>query len=1757
MLAFVKTDLREMSQDESTQFFDDFNHHIFGMVSSQDVNEKKGGVLAIKCLITGDVVNTTTRISRYSTNLRKMLPSNDVGVMEIAAKTLVKLALLPGWKGAMSFEFDIKRAFEWLNEERNESKRHAAVLVLRELAVAMPTYFYQQVSGFFDHIFNAIRDPKPIIREGAGQALRAALIVTAQRENLMQNSKPQWYKTCYDEVLICFGEVLPQKDKGVTKDDRVHGALIVLNEILRFSNAVWERKYNALKNLQPERIRPATEESSGSFPRFKTPFGLDKWGQSQSQPTYQTTFDPFDRHQPIPSQVQESAVCRQMILENYLEICAKVMEQKQSRSVHVQYTLLQLLPRLAAFNKEVFVRNYLADVIIYLLTTIKQKEKNSNMAFVTIGFVAVAVDKEIEKYLPRIMEILKTTLPPAREATTSKKRPPIDPAIFMCMSLLSHAVKTGIAEDMKELLDPMFSTGLSPALTVCLHELAGNIPYLKREITDGLLKMLSQVLMNKSLSQLGTPKHHLTSQFTGLTMSDSGSADTPTIVLALKTLGNFDFEGHSLLQLVQRCADHFLSHEQQEVRLEAVNTCARLLKNALEQNSNDSTGIYDTLKETVANVLEKLLIVGITDPDPNVRLRVLRCIDDKFDSHLAQPESLSALLVTLNDEVFEIRELAIITIGRLSSMNPAYVMPSLRKTLVQLLTELEHSGMSRNKEQSARMLDHLIVNTPKIISAYMRPILSILVPKLKEPESNPGVVLNVLRAIGDLAEVNGGCEEMDECADQVLAILLDLLSESGSPEKRGVALWTLGQLVGATGRVVTPYHKYPFLIDILINFLKSEQQSYIRRETIRVLGLLGALDPYKHKINKGLIDGQQDAILISISDFKTEDHTDLLTAELLVSLGSQLEEYYPSVAIATLIRILKDPTLSQHHTNVVQAVAFTFQSLGIKCVPYLSQVLPSLLDNIRMADMNLKEFLFTQLSSLIEIVKQHIISYMEDIFKLIKEFWTPGSPLQGTLIILIEKIATALGCEFKVYLSQLMPQILRVFSHDTSKERTVTLKLLEALQKFGNNLDDYLHLIIPPIVKLFDPTDTPLNISIAALDTIHYLAWILDFTDFSSRIIHPLVRILDNNPELRENAMQTLCSLVIQLGKKYLVFVPLVHRVMVKHRISCLDYDKLTMKIQSNTTICLDDEFRLRQAKFKNRSDVGLSSSDTNTIKKLAVNVQDLELAWNAGRRVSKDDWLEWLRRLSIELLKESQSPALRSCKALAQNYPQLLRDLFNAAFVSCWTELREDKKLALSESLKQALMVPDLPEITQTILNLAEFMEHCDDHLPIDTYSLGERAMDCRAYAKALYYKERDFIKSPTSGTIESLILINNKLQQKEAAEGLLEYVLAKSDVINESNIQVRWYEKLHNWDKALAQYEKQLQANPENIESSLGQMRCLEALGEWGDLGTVVKEKWQLIGVEGQVKAGRLAAVAAWGLQDWDRMKEYVKCIPEETQDGAFYRAVLAVHKEDYETAQRLIDQTRDLLDTELTAMAGESYERAYGAMVCVQMLAELEEVIQYKLVPERRETIKNMWWKRLQGGQRSVEDWKRIIQVHSLVVTPHEDVHTWLKYASLCRKSGHMKLSHKTILMLLQTDPSTGVGQVLPVHQPQVAFAYAKHMWMTGEEVRAYEQLKSFVQAFSQHNSRSSENIRDENRRLLARCYMRLGLWQNRVQGLNDDSTQGILSCYKEATNYDPSWYKAWHSWAYMNFKVIQAQKQLAMESSQAEVRNKKTI
>ena len=66
----------------------------------------------------------------------------------------------------------------------------------------------------------------------------------------------------------------------------------------------------------------------------------------------------------------------------------------------------------------------------------------------------------------------------------------VDPTVFTCISMLAKAMGPALYKDVQELLDSMLATGLSPALTAALKDLAVKIPNLKKEIQVGQLAQL-------------------------------------------------------------------------------------------------------------------------------------------------------------------------------------------------------------------------------------------------------------------------------------------------------------------------------------------------------------------------------------------------------------------------------------------------------------------------------------------------------------------------------------------------------------------------------------------------------------------------------------------------------------------------------------------------------------------------------------------------------------------------------------------------------------------------------------------------------------------------------------------------------------------------------------------------------------------------------------------------------------------------------------------------------------------------------------------------------------------------------------------------------------------------------------------------------------------------------------------------------------------------------------------------------------------
>jgi serine/threonine-protein kinase mTOR len=218
--------------------------------------------------------------------------------------------------------------------------------------------------------------------------------------------------------------------------------------------------------------------------------------------------------------------------------------------------------------------------------------------------------------------------------------------------------------------------------------------------------------------------------------------------------------------------------------------------------------------------------------------------------------------------------------------------------------------------------------------------------------------------------------------------------------------------------------------------------------------------------------------------------------------------------------------------------------------------------------------------------------------------------------------------------------------------------------------------------------------------------------------------------------------------------------------------------------------------------------------------------------------------------------------------------------------------------------------------------MEHEEKPLPLEHRMLGEYSLKNLAYAKALHYKELEYFAEASPATIESLISINARLQQHDAAWGSLITAREQYDVTK----QEEWFEKLSRWSDALAVYEEKAAREPNDPKHQLGRIRCYHALGEWDQLSTLITENWSKASPDDRREIAPIAAAAAWSLNDWDMMEDYIGAMRNDSSDRAFYRAILSVHQNQFPKAMMHIAKARDLLDPELTSFDGEGYSRVY---------------------------------------------------------------------------------------------------------------------------------------------------------------------------------------------------------------------------------------
>jgi hypothetical protein len=299
--------------------------------------------------------------------------------------------------------------------------------------------------------------------------------------------------------------------------------------------------------------------------------------------------------------------------------------------------------------------------------------------------------------------------------------------------------------------------------------------------------------------------------------------------------------------------------------------------------------------------------------------------------------------------------------------------------------------------------------------------------------------------------------------------------------------------------------------------------------------------------------------------------------------------------------------------------------------------------------------------------------------------------------------------------------------------------------------------------------------------------------------------------------------------------------------------------------------------------------------------------------------------------------------------------------------------------------------------------------------------------------------------------------------------------DSLDLSENKERWLAKLGSWSDALEVYEEKLLRNPNDFDATLGCMRCLSSSGEWKRVLELADDSWLTISAgftddvalskatvatsREKKKALRMCAESSWRLGRWDDLEKYSSELvhgqgnpivgittPSSSQlrdgsfpridfEGAFYSAVLHIHRAEWRMAAEAIDAARQAMDGRFTALMAESYSRAYPSMVTAQTLAELEEIIEYLKtqrssqsgalrhavsgpdLSKSRKLLLSVWRDRLAGCRVDAEVHSSIMAVRSLILEPTDEVDATLTLSELSREAQRFKLAERVLLEPLE--------------------------------------------------------------------------------------------------------------------------------------------
>lgn len=142
----------------------------------------------------------------------------------------------------------------YLSDAKHENKRLAAVWILRELALNVPTLLSSNLPSVMRLLWNPIHDPKLSVREAGVRALRECFVLVLRRPQAFRVQFEDTFSRVHQSIgieakdaLLSFNSKHVNNSKAKSKpDNEIHGGLLIFGELLKCADFILADKWDSM-----------------------------------------------------------------------------------------------------------------------------------------------------------------------------------------------------------------------------------------------------------------------------------------------------------------------------------------------------------------------------------------------------------------------------------------------------------------------------------------------------------------------------------------------------------------------------------------------------------------------------------------------------------------------------------------------------------------------------------------------------------------------------------------------------------------------------------------------------------------------------------------------------------------------------------------------------------------------------------------------------------------------------------------------------------------------------------------------------------------------------------------------------------------------------------------------------------------------------------------------------------------------------------------------------------------------------------------------------------------------------------------------------------------------------------------------------------------------------------------------------------------------------------------------------------------------